>query len=164
MTYVVILSAYFGLLALFGVLSRKNLGVPTLALAAGSVLAGLWTDSVTPLVAEFGLALVQPPLSSIVAIALTILPAFLVLIRSPKARTWAGSLASGLFFAACAVMLTYAAFERAVVLDGASRGFALQLATYAPTILTICLVAAILQILFRKKKAKIPDDVSGHRK
>lgn len=164
MTYLVILGAYFAILAVLGVLSRKSLGVPTLALAAGAIMAQLWTDTLTPMVAGLGLALVRPPLSSIMTATLTILPALLVMARAPKAKKWGKSLVSGVVFAAAAVALTYPAYERAVVLDDPSKGVVEQMTLYIPTVITACFVVAILEILFRKKKAKLPDELSKQHK
>jgi len=158
MTYLVILGAYFVTFAVIGVLSRKSLGIPTLALAAGSLIAQLWADSLTPLVAQLGLAIVHPPLTSIVVVLLTTLPALLVMIRAPKARSIWKSLVSSLVFAVGAVAVTYPAFERAVVLDDASKHIVEQIASHTPVALTIAIVFAVLEILFRKKKVKLPDE------
>ena len=63
------------------------MGFPALTLAAGAVIADLWTDSLTPVVAQSGIVIVKPPLQSLVAIALTLLPALLVMLRAPKMST-----------------------------------------------------------------------------
>ena len=63
MTFLIILGIYAALLFVIGFASRKSMGVPTLALAAGAVLAKLWTDSLTPLIASTGVIIVRPPLS-----------------------------------------------------------------------------------------------------
>ena len=144
-------------MAMIGMLSHKSFGVPTLALAAGSVLARLWTDSLTPIVAGLGLAIVQPPLSSVVAVVLTIVPALLVMLRAPKVRGPAKRIMSGAVFALGAVALTYPAFESAVVLDSASKGTVEQMTPYLPLVITVCLALAVFEILFRKKKTKLPE-------
>lgn len=61
MTYLIILGVYSAVLFAVAWLSRRSLGVPALALAAGALMADLWTDSLTPLVAQAGLEIVKPP-------------------------------------------------------------------------------------------------------
>lgn len=127
------------------------MGVPTLALAAGALMATLWTDSLTPIVAHSGLVIVQPPLTSIVSVALTLLPALLVMARSHKVSSHYRSIVGGLVFAVLAVLLTYGAFSNAVVLDASSKQYALEIVKYQNIIITICVCLAIIEVLFYKK-------------
>jgi hypothetical protein len=84
MTFLIVLGIYFAALFLVGWMSRRSMGFPALTLAAGALIADLWTDSLTPVVAQSGLVIVKPPLESLVAIVLTLLPAFVVMMRAPK--------------------------------------------------------------------------------
>lgn len=127
------------------------MGVPTLALAAGALMASLWTDSLTPLVAQSGVVIVRPPLTSIVSIVLTLLPALIVMFRAHKVSSHYRSITGSIVFAALGVMLTYGAFSNAVVLDSASKEYVLQLVNYQNIIITICVVFALLEVLFYKK-------------
>lgn len=151
MTYLIVLAIYFGILFLVAWLSRRSLGVPTLALAAGALLASIWTDSLTPIVAESGLVIVRPPLASIVAITLTLLPAILVMMRSPKASSRGHSIVSAVIFAVLGVVLTYGAFSNAVVLDAASKSYVLEIVKYQNIAITTCVGLALLEILIYKK-------------
>ena len=45
MTYLIILGVYLAILFAAAWLSRRNLGVPTLALASGALLADAWANS-----------------------------------------------------------------------------------------------------------------------
>ena len=151
MTYLIVLGFYLAILFLIGFFSRRSMGYPALALTAGSIIATLWTDSLTPVVAQAGIIVVQPPMTSLVAVALTLLPALVVMARAPKVASrhhgWFGSLV----FAVLAVMLTYAAFSNAVVLDAGSEEIVKQIFTYQAVITTTAIVLAILDILFYKK-------------
>ncbi len=151
MTYLIVLGLYFGALFLFAWLSRRSLGVPTLALAAGALLASIWTDSLTPLVAETGIIIVQPPLTSIVSVALTLLPAVLVMARAPKTHSNLHSIFGAVLFAILGVVLTYGAFSNAVVLDEASKSTVLEIVKYQNIAITACVGLAVLEILFYKK-------------
>ena len=151
MTFLIVLALYLGALFLIGFLSRRSMGTPALALTAGAVLAKLWTDSLTPLVASTGVIIIRPPLESLVAIALTLLPAFILLFRTPKASAHHHSIFSSLVFAVLAVMLTYGAFAKAVVLDEASKEYVTQLLSYDKAIITGAIILALGDVLFYKK-------------
>lgn len=151
MTFLIVLALYFGILFVVGFVSRRSMGVPSLALAAGAILAKLWTDSLTPLVASTGVIIVRPPLSSLVAIALTLIPAFIVMIRANKVAAHHHSIFGSIVFATLAVMLTYGAFANAVILDEASKQYVTQLLAYDKIIITTALVLALGDVLFYKK-------------
>ena len=127
------------------------MGVPALALAAGAVLAKLWTDSLTPLIAGTGVIIIRPPLSSLIAVALTLLAAIFVMIRASKVRAHHHAIFGSIVFATLAVMLTYGAFANAVVLDDASKTYVVQLLAYDKIIITACIVLAIGDVLFYRK-------------
>ena len=151
MTYVIILALYIGLLILVAWASRRSMGVPTLTLAAGALLASLWTDSLTPIVARSGIILVQLPLTSIVSILLTLLPAFLVMMRSHKVSSRHHSVFGSLVFAVLGAVLTYGAFSNAVVLDAQSKQYVVEFVKYQNIIITVCVCLALLDVLFYKK-------------
>ena len=151
MTYLVILAMYLVGLFLMAWLSRRSMGVPTLALAAGALMATLWTDSLTPLVAQTGVVVTQPPLTSIVSIILTLIPALIVMFRAHKVSSHHHSLWGSIVFAVLGVMLTYGAFSNAVVLDEASKQYVLQMVNYQNIITTVCVVFALCEVLFYKK-------------
>lgn len=151
MTFLIVLGFYFlGLATLFFV-SRRHIGMPALGLTAGAVLANLWTDSLTPVVAEAGLVIEKPPLHSVVAVVLTLLPALIVMVRSTKAHSLVHQLYSSLVFAALTVMLTYGAFANAVILDDTSRDVVLQLLPYDAAIITACIVLALVDVVYHRK-------------
>lgn len=151
MTYLIVLGLYLAIVFFVAWISRRSLGVPTLALAAGALLATLWTDSLTPIVAQSGLIIVQPPLTSIVSVALTLLPAILVMMRAPKASSKLHGVFGAIVFALLAVVLTYGAFSNAVVLDEASKSYVIQFVQYQNIIITACVGLALLEVLFYKK-------------
>lgn len=151
MTYIIVLALYIALLFLVAWASRRSMGVPALTLAAGALLASLWTDSLTPLVAKSGIVIVQPPLTSIISIALTLLPAILVMLRSHKVPSKHHSVFGSLVFAVLGVILTYGAFSNAVVLDEQSKHYIVDFVKYQNIIITVCVCFAILDVLLYKK-------------
>ncbi len=151
MTYIIILALYAAVLFLIALLSRRSLGVPTLTLAAGALMANLWTNSLTPLVAQAGVATSRAPLASIVAVALTLLPAVVIMFRSHKTTSKHHSLFGSLMFAVLGVMLTYGAFSDAVAVDAASKQYVTMIMQYQNIAITACICLAILSVLFYKK-------------
>jgi hypothetical protein len=160
MTFLIVLGLYTAALFCVGFFSRRSMGVPALALTAGAVLAKLWTDSLTPIVANTGVIIIQPPLESLVAIALTLIPALLVMVRSQKAKASHHAIFGSLIFAVLGVMLTYGAFANAVVLDEASKQYVLTLLSYDKIIITAAIVAALGDVLFYRK----PHSSDRHKK
>ena len=147
MTFLVVLGIYFAVLYFMASISKRLSAMASLALCAGAVIAKLWTNELTPLVASAGVQIIAPPLGSIVAITLTLLPAFLVLLKSPKVAHRRRNFLSSLLFALLAVTLTYGAFSNAVVLDEQSKQIVLQMVQYEKWILTGCITAAICEIV-----------------
>ena len=151
MTYLIMLAIYVGVLFLVAWTSRRTMGVPTIALAAGALMADLWTNSLTPFVAQTGIVIVSPPLASIVSIALTLLPALLVMFRSQKVSSHYRSIIGSLVFAILGAMLTYGAFSNAVVLDDASKQYVLEIVKYQNAVVTACILLATVEVLFYRK-------------
>ncbi|NCU37678.1 hypothetical protein EOL96_01265 [Candidatus Saccharibacteria bacterium] len=151
MTFIIMLVIYTLILFLVGFASRRSMGVPALGLTAGAILAKLWTDSLTPLVAGTGVIIVRPPLSSLVAIALTLIPALFVMLRANRMTHHRHSIFGSSVFAVLAVMLTYGAFANAVILDEASKQYVVQFLAYDKIIITIAILLALGDIVFYKK-------------
>lgn len=155
MTFLIVLGFYFAALATLFFVSRRHIGMPALGLTAGAVLARLWTDSLTPLVADAGLIVERPPLHSIVAVGLTLLPALIVMARANKAHSLTHQMYGSIVFGALAVMLTYGAFANAVILDETSRSIVLGVLPYDGVIITVCIVLALIDIVYHRKKPPV---------
>lgn len=147
MTFLIVLGIYCLILFLVAFLSRRLVAVASLALCAGAVLAKLWTNDLTPLVAQAGVHIISPPLGSLIAVVLTIVPAVLVLVKSPKASKKRHGALSSIVFAVLGVMLTYGAFSNAVILDEQSKNVVVNILYYEKWILTACIVLAISEVL-----------------
>jgi len=164
MTFLIVLGIYFVALAFLVWASRRMPGAASLTLCAGAVLARLWTDSLTPLVAQTGVIIVSPPLSSLVAVALTLLPAFLILGRGPKVGKHHHGILGSLLFAALAVMLTYGAFSNAVVFDSGSRHIVELIMAQEKWITTGAIILAIIEVLVFHKPHSLDEHGRSHKK
>lgn len=136
-------------------LTKRQFGMPGLALAAGAMLASLWVGDVTPLIAQAGVVIIQPPLESIVTVALTILPAVLLLPASPSASTPFQRIIGSALFALLAVALLLPAIHSALVIDESGMPVYEFFAQNRAAIVTIGLMAALFDIL-AKKRTKAP--------
>ena len=163
MTFLVVLGIYLVALFLIAFLSRRMVALASLSLCAGAVLAKLWTNDLTPLVAQAGVELIAPPLGSIVAVLLTVLPALFVLAKSPKAGSHYHGIASSIVFAVLGALLTYGAFANAVVLDEQSKQTVLQVLAQERWILTAAILAAIGEVLLFHKPTHPVTSGKKHR-
>ncbi len=147
MTFLVVLGIYCAILFFIAFFSRRLVAVASLTLCAGAVLAKLWSNDLTPLVAQAGVHIIAPPLGSLIAVALTIIPALFVLIKSPREHKKHHRTVSSLVFAVLGVMLTYGAFSNAVMLDTNSQAIVMQIIAYERWILTGCIALALGEVL-----------------
>lgn len=152
MTFLIALGIYFAAVLIVFFVSHRSFGLPALGLTAGAVLARLWTDDLTPIVADVGLTVDRPPLHSVVAVTLTLLPAIVVMMSAGRAGSKGHGLYGSLIFAVLAVMLTYGAFTGAIMLDSASQDFVRQLQPYGNAVITACIGLALLDTLNRSKR------------
>ncbi len=111
------------LLLLFGLayFTKRRFGVLGLALAAGSMLSGLWAEKLTPWVEEVGLVVERPPLITVVSVALVLLPAILLLFSGPSYRETPMRVLGALLFATLALALLIEPLGSALVLQGESK-------------------------------------------
>jgi hypothetical protein len=145
------------IIALFGIafMTKRRFGVLGLALAAGSMLATLWVGDLTPLIAQAGFILVRPPLESVVAALLTLLPAILLLTSGPSYHSARQRVVGALLFATLATVLMLDALGSALVIEGVGKLVFDFLVTNRVVIITVCLTVAIFDLL-AAKTPKIP--------
>lgn len=80
MSIVLILLVIIAILFAVTYITRRRFGVLGLALCAGYLLSTMWTADVTPWIEGAGVELLAPPLASVVAATLVLLPPVLLLI------------------------------------------------------------------------------------
>lgn len=147
MSYILVFVAIATLLFALSYVVKRRFGVLVLALLAGSLLANLWTETLTPLVASTGIVTVRPPLSSIVALVVTLAPAFVLFLGGPAAHSKHERLVGSIIFAIVATMLSLNWINNALVIDGAGVVLHDALVKYQALILTVGVVAAIIDVL-----------------
>lgn len=83
MSIVVVLAVIVAVLFAMTYLTKRRFGVLGLALCAGYLISDMWTVHVTPFIRGAGFDLLSPPLSSVVAACLVLIPAVLLLFSGP---------------------------------------------------------------------------------
>ena len=150
MTFLVI----FGLImaAFFAVVffSKGRVGIPILAMSAGAMLASMWVGDLTPLIASVGIIIVQPPLESLVAAAMTLLPAVLLSSRGSSYSALYERIFGGVVFALFATALLLPTIGSALVVDGTARPIYDFFVQYRTIIVTTGLVIGVFDLLFFK--------------
>lgn len=121
MAFLTVAGIIFASLFVLMFFARRRYGVMGLALAAGAMMSSLWVGGLTPLVARAGVMIIQPPLESVVAAGLMLVPAALLLFSGPIYHK-AGTRAFGsILFSLLAVLLLLDILRSAVVIDGLGK-------------------------------------------
>jgi hypothetical protein len=140
--YLIVIASLFAL----AFLTKRRFGVLGLALAAGAMLANLWVGDLTPIIAQAGFVLVKPPLQSVVAASLTLLPAVILLFSGPTYKALPQRIAGALAFAVLATALLLDSLGSALVIEGVGKSVYDYMADHKALFITIGLVLAIFDI------------------
>jgi hypothetical protein len=127
--------------------TRRRFGVLGLALAAGSMLSQLWAQQLTPLVARAGLIVVNPPLITVVSVALILIPAVVLLFSGPSYHDKPMRIAGALAFAALAFALLIPPLGSALVLQDQGKQVYDFFNENRVYIVTLGLVLALVDLL-----------------
>lgn len=150
MSFIVVVALFAGGLFLCMYLTKRRLGVLGLALAAGAVLSSLWVKDLTPLVAQAGIELVRPPLGSVVATSLTLLPAIVLLFSGPSYKQQYWRLIGSAMFALLAITLLLDPLGNALVMDANGKAVYVFLNQYKNIIISAALVLSIFDLFLAK--------------
>lgn len=150
MNILIILAIIFGLLFAVAYITRRRFGVLGLALSAGAMLSEMWTDAVTPLVQRAGVELFAPPLTTVVAAGLVLLPAVLLLFSGPTYGRGPQRLVGSAAFALLAAALILTPLGNALNFDPLSRSIFIFLDENKTFIITAGIAYALFDILTLK--------------
>lgn len=147
MSIVLMFLAMIVVLFVAAFLTRRRFGVLGLALTAGATLSSLWAAQLTPLVAKAGLELVAPPLESVVAAALVLLPAVLLFFSGPTYHHTTERVIGSLAFAILAVAFLLQPLGNSLVLDETGQTIYRFFTQNQVYIVTLGLAFAIFDLL-----------------
>lgn len=117
MNIVIILTVIIGLLFALTYFTKRRFGVLGLALCAGFLISEMWTGDVTPFIRGAGFELFTPPLASVVAACLVLLPAVVLLMNGPTYHRKTQRLLGAGMFALLATALLLGILGDALTLD-----------------------------------------------
>lgn len=138
------------ILVVCGYFSKRRLGLPSLGLAAGALIAQQWASYVTLFLQDQGIQLIAPPLSNVVITVLIILPAALLTTVSGKEHGKIRRLFDALVFGLLAASLLVTA------LGPNGDQILLSIEQYTKIITVVALVTALVNILLTHKPRKKP--------
>ena len=144
MSFVVIFLMIIAALFAMVFFTKRRFGVLGLALAAGAMLSTLWVGELTPIIARAGIVVVKPPLESLVAVGLTLLPVVLLLSSGPTYKSMSQRLIGAAAFAILAIAFLLQPLGSALVIDSVGQP------VYHNMIVTVGLLLAVGDILFNK--------------
>lgn len=150
MSFLIVLAVVAAALFITVYVTKRRVGVLGLGLAAGAILSNLWVGDLTPLVAQAGIEIVRPPLSSVVATVVTLLPALILLFGGPGYKaTWQRTVGS-LVFAMLAIVLLLEPLSAALVIDEGGKPLFEFLQRYQNILITLGLSFAVVDLLLTR--------------
>jgi hypothetical protein len=142
-------------LFLLSFLTKRRFGVLGLALCAGMLLSTSWTNILTPIVANQGITLLSPPLQSVVAATLILLPPIILLFSGPSYSKMAGRIAGSVAFTLLAFVLLLQSSGPTLLLDATSSNIVANVTQLSNLIIAAGVCMALGDILMtRSPKGK----------
>ena len=150
MSFLIVLAIVAAALFVTVYITKRRLGVLGLALAAGAILSSLWVGDLTPLVAQAGIEIIRPPLSSVVATVVTLLPAVILLFGGPSYKASWQRMIGSLAFAVLAIVLLLEPIGAALVVDDSGKPIDEFLHQYQNIFITAGLSLAVIDLLLTR--------------
>lgn len=150
MSFVIVFLIVIASLFALTFFTKRRFGVLGLALAAGSMLATTWTGDVTPVIASAGFVLVKPPLQSVVAAAITLLPALLLLVSGPTYKSMPQRVGGAIAFALFATALLLDSLGSALVIEGVGKTVYDYMVEHRTLIITAGLIFAVVDVFLTR--------------
>jgi hypothetical protein len=128
-------------------ITKRRFGVLGLALCAGYLISEMWTAEVTPFIRGAGFDLFVPPLSSVVAAGLVLLPAIVLLFNGPTYNWHWQRLLGAAFFALLAASFLLGPLGTALNLDESGQRIYTFLSENKSLIITAGIAYALYDLL-----------------
>lgn len=147
----IVVSALFAL----SYFSRRRFGVLGLALCAGFLLSTMWAADVTPLLRKAGVVLLTPPLSSVVSVALILLPSLLLMFGGPTYPKHGHRLVGSLAFALLATAFLLSPLGSSINMDSDTKEIYMFFIDNRNIIITIAIGYALFDLITYKTPKKL---------
>jgi hypothetical protein len=142
-----VLIIFLVILWLLAFMTKRRFGILGLALTAGAYLSSLWSRDMVTLLDSLGLSFATLSTAGFVAIAIVLLPAFLLLFSGPSYKTTHARIVGATLFTILAVTLIAVPLERAIPLDGAGRFLFELIDRYSVYVITGGVILSLLDVL-----------------
>ena len=153
-----ILLIIIGLLFATAYFTKRRFGVLGLALCAGSLLSVMWTAEAARIVRGTGLELVTPPLETVVAVSLVLLPALLLLFSGPSYSKLWQRIVGASAFALLATALLLVPLGDKLILDDTTQEYYETLVENRNVVISAAVAYALFDILTLKTPKKKDKD------
>ena len=134
--------------------AKRRFGVIGLALCAGALLSEMWTLKVTPLIRDAGVQLLTPPLATVVAVGLVLLPAILLFFSGPKYSKMLQRVVGAAAFALLATSFILVPLGTDLVLDDTTQEYYDFLVDNRNVIITAAMAYSMFEIMTYKPPKK----------
>ena len=157
MNVVIIFAALAVLLFVSAFMTRRRFGLLGLALAAGSILSTIWSYDAGLVVGSIGV-FPSGPLTTAVTLALIVLlPAIVLLFHGYTYKGIVGRVVGALLFTLLALAFLVTPLGFALPLEGVGADVYGWLVKYKEVIISIGMVAAVVDLFFTKPAAPLID-------
>ncbi len=159
MNVLIIVGGFIVTLFVMAYFTKRRFGVLGLALAGGATLSGLWARDLTPYIERVGVNIIAPPMETVVAAGMTLLPAIILLFSGPSYSKKSQRVIGAGAFALLAVAFLLEPLGNALVITGEGVAYYTWLTENRIWIITAGLLFALFDIL-TVKTPKL--EKSGH--
>lgn len=154
MDVIIILFFLVGALFALAYFSRRRFGTLGLALCAGFLLSTMWAADVTPLIRKAGIVFSTPPLSSVVAAVIILLPALILMLGGPTYKKHGHRLIAAGAFALLATSFLLSPLGSSMNMDGSAKQIYKFLVDNRNIIITLAIVYALFDLASYKPPKK----------
>lgn len=154
MDVIIILSIVVGALFALAYFSRRRFGTLGLALCAGFLLSTMWAADVTPLIRKAGIVFSTPPLSSVVAATLILVPALILMLGGPTYRKHGHRILGATSFALLATAFLLSPLGSSMNMDGSAKQIYRFFIDNRNIIITLAIAYALFDLVTYKAPKK----------
>jgi len=155
MNVVVVFAALAIILFVAAFITKRRFGLLGLALAAGSILSSIWSYDAGLVVGAVGVFPSGPLTTAITLALIVLLPAILLLFHGYTYKNIVSRIVGALFFTLLALAFLIEPLGFALPLEGIGVNIYDELVKYKDVIISIGMIAAVVDLFFTKPAAPL---------
>ena len=153
MDIIIIFAIIAVLLFVASFIAKRRFGLLALALAAGSILSGIWSYDAGLLVGSLGVFPNGPLTTAVTLAVIVLLPAIVLLFHGYSYKTTGGRVFGALMFTLLALAFLVEPLGFALPLEGMGADVYTWLVEYKEVIISVGMVLAVIDLFFTKPAA-----------